>query len=332
MRIAINGFGRIGRCITRLLRDNDALDLVAINDPGDHEQLVHLLRYDSTHGLVDGVNFSDSTLRFGRQKALMFSERDPAKLPWASLDIDLVIEASGYFTKRHLAQAHIDAGAARVLVSAPCADADGTIVYGVNHTNLGPDDKVISAASCTTNCLAPLVAALDQAYGLLGGVMTTVHAVTNDQRLLDLPHASDRRRARSALSNIIPTSTGAARALKLVFPEASWTMDGLSIRVPVLDVSLVDLAVRTEAQPNADEVRELFIDLASRRAFNGALAVCADDRVSSDFLGHPASSVVDLPLIATASDGMLRVVSWYDNEWGFSNRVVDIALHLKATE
>jgi glyceraldehyde 3-phosphate dehydrogenase len=219
-----------------------------------------------------------------------------------------------------------------VLVSAPCADADGTIVYGVNHTKIGPGDTVISAASCTTNCLAPLVAALDQAYGLLGGVMTTVHAVTNDQRLLDLPHEKDRRRARSALTNIIPTSTGAAKALKLVFPEATWTMDGLSIRVPVLDVSLVDLAVRTEVVPSADEVRELFIDLASRRAFNGALAVCADDRVSSDFLGHPASSVVDLPLIATASDGMLRVVSWYDNEWGFSNRVVDIALHLKATE
>ncbi len=332
MRIAINGFGRIGRCVARLLRDQDGIELVAINDPGDHGQLVHLLRFDSTHGVIDGVNHDGETLRVGRQRARLYSERDPKSLPWGDLEIDLVIEASGRFTKKASAAGHLEAGARRVLVSAPCADADRTIVYGVNHDQIQADDTVISAASCTTNCLAPLVAALDEAYGILGGVMTTIHAVTNDQRLLDLPHPKDRRRARAALSNIIPTSTGAARALKLVFPDASWSIDGLSVRVPVLDVSLVDLAVRTKAQPTPADVQELFRDLASRRAFNGALAVSAEDRVSSDFLGHPASSVVDLPLVSAASDGMLRVVSWYDNEWGFSNRVLDLARHLNGLE
>jgi glyceraldehyde 3-phosphate dehydrogenase len=332
MRVAINGFGRIGRCVARLLRDQDSIELVAINDPGDHGQLVHLLRFDSTHGVIDGVHQDGDTLRVGRQSARLFGERDPKVLPWGELEIDLVIEASGHFAQRDLAAGHLEAGARRVLVSAPCGGADRTIVFGVNHDQIQSADSVLSAASCTTNCLSPIVAALDQAYGILGGVMTTIHAVTNDQRLLDLPHPKDRRRARSALNNIIPTSTGAARALKLVFPEADWAIDGLSVRVPVLDVSLVDLAVRTKVQPQAAEVQELFRDLATRRAFDGTLAVSADERVSTDFLGHPASSIVDLPLIATASDGMLRVVSWYDNEWGFSSRVVDIALYLKVME
>ena len=257
MRVAINGFGRIGRCIARLLRAQDRIELVAINDPGDHGQLVHLLRYDSTHGVIDGVEHDGDILRIGSQRAQLFAERDPKDLPWGELKIDLVIESSGYFTRRDLAAGHLEAGARRVLVSAPCAEADRTIVFGVNHDLLQAGDRVVSAASCTTNCLSPIVAALDEAYGILGGVMTTIHAVTNDQRLLDLPHPKDRRRARSALNNIIPTSTGAARALKLVFPDADWSIDGLSVRVPVLDVSLVDLAVTTKAQPQATEVKEL---------------------------------------------------------------------------
>jgi glyceraldehyde 3-phosphate dehydrogenase len=332
MRIAINGMGRIGRCVTRLLRDAQGLDLVAINDPGDHDQLIHLLRFDSTHGVIDGVNFEDGVLRFGRQTVQLLSEREPSALPWAELDIDLVIDCSGRFTRRESALGHCEAGAKQVLVSAPCADAELTVVFGVNHHLIKGDEKVISAASCTTNCLAPVIAAVDEHYGITGGVMTTIHAVTNDQRLLDLPHPKDRRRARSALTNIIPTSTGAARALALVFPDSNWAIDGLSVRVPVIDVSLVDLAVRTEKSPGVEDVNALFKDLASRRAFDGALAVSAEERVSSDFLGHPASSVVDLPLTAVASDGLLRIVSWYDNEWGFSNRVIDLARHLKGLE
>jgi len=332
MRIAINGFGRIGRCVARLLRNADDLTLVAINDPGDHGQLAHLLRFDSTHGPIDGVSLADGKLQVGTQSAQMFAEFKPADLPWGELGIDLVIEASGHFTKRDAAAGHLAAGAKRVLVAAPCAGADRTVVYGVNHEQIQADDLVVSAASCTTNCLAPIVAALDEAYGITGGVMTTIHAVTNDQRLLDLPHPKDRRRARAAISNIIPTSTGAAKALKVVFPDVNWSIDGLSVRVPVLDVSLVDLSLRTEKEPNADEVNALLVDKAARRAFGGALAVSSDERVSGDFLGHPASSVVDLPLTATASDGMLRVVAWYDNEWGFSNRVLDIARYLDAME
>jgi glyceraldehyde 3-phosphate dehydrogenase len=328
MRIAINGFGRIGRCVTRLLRDEPTLDLVAVNDPGDHDQLLHLLRFDSTHGSIDGVTRQQGGFRLGRQSPTLLRATDPATLPWGDLGVDLVIEASGRFSRAELAAKHIDAGARRVLVSAPSAGAEATIVYGVNHRQLSGDERIISAASCTTNCLAPIIAALDEAYTLTSGVMTTIHAVTNDQRLLDLPHPTDKRRARAALTNIIPTSTGAAKALKLVFPDANYEIDGLSIRVPVLDVSLVNLAVRSVARPSADAVRERFIDLATRRAFSGALAVSAEERVSSDFLGHPASSVVDLPLISTASDGLLRVVAWYDNEWGFSGRVVDIARHL----
>ena len=332
MRVAINGMGRIGRCVIRLLRDVEDIDLVAINDPGDHRQLVHLLKYDSTHGVVDGVSHEDGVLKFGRQVVKMLSQRDPAELPWNDLGIDLVIEVSGHFTKRELAVAHCDAGAQKVLVGAPCTDADKTVVFGVNHKELRGDEQVISSASCTTNCLAPIVAALDEHYTLTGGVMTTIHAVTNDQRLLDLPHSKDLRRARSAFTNIIPTSTGAARALLSVFPDAKWSIHGLSMRVPVIDVSMVDLVVRTEAQPDADTVNTLFRDLASRRAFAGALAVCADERVSSDFLGHPASSIVDLPLTSVGSDGLLRVVSWYDNEWGFSSRVVDLMRYLRGME
>jgi len=332
MRVAINGMGRIGRCVIRILRDVEDIDLVAINDPGDHEQLVHLLRYDSTHGIADGVKHQDGVLRFGRHVVKMLAQRNPADLPWSDLGIDLVIEVSGHFTKRELAIGHCHAGAKRVLVGAPCADADKTVVFGVNHTELRGDEKVISSASCTTNCLAPIVAALDEHYALTGGVMTTIHAVTNDQHLLDLPHSKDFRRARSAFTNIIPTSTGAARALQLVFPDATWAIDGLSMRVPVIDVSTVDLVVRTEKQPDASAVIELFRDLASRRAYSGALAVCADERVSSDFLGHPASSIVDLPLTSVGSDGLLRVVSWYDNEWGFSSRVVDLIRYLRGME
>ena len=332
MRVAINGMGRIGRCVIRLLRDVEDIDLVAINDPGDHGQLVHLLRYDSAHGRVDGVQFDDGVLSFGRQRVKMLSERDPAQLPWASLDIDVVLEVSGRFTQRDLAFGHCHAGAKRVLVGAPCTDADQTVVFGVNHHLLSGEERVISAASCTTNCLAPIVAALDEHYTITGGVMTTIHAVTNDQHLLDLPHSKDRRRARSAFTNIIPTSTGAAKALKLIFPDVPWSIHGLSMRVPVIDVSLVDFVVRTEGNPSAEEVNALFRELASKRAFAGALAVSNDDGVSSDFLGHPASSIVDLPLTSVGSDGLLRVVSWYDNEWGFSSRVVDLMRHLRGVE
>jgi glyceraldehyde 3-phosphate dehydrogenase len=328
LRIAINGFGRIGRCLVRLLADAEDLELVAINDPGDHDQLVHLLAYDSAHGPIEGVERRPDGFSLGQQSPQLLAEFDPAKLPWAALGIDLVIEASGRFTARDKAAAHLEAGAARVVVSAPSSGADKTIVYGVNQHGIESDDQVISAASCTTNCLAPVMAVLDRTFGVVGGAMTTVHSVTNDQRLLDLPHPKDLRRARAAISNIIPTSTGAASALKLVFPKATWSLDGMAVRVPVIDVSLVNLVVRFERPASAEAINDALREAAAEGALRGVLAVSDDPCVSSDYLNNPHSSIVDSGLTSVGADGTVRICSWYDNEWGFSSRVLDLVRYL----
>jgi glyceraldehyde 3-phosphate dehydrogenase len=311
--------------MVRLLAEAEDIDLVAVNDPGDHEQLVHLLAYDSAHGSVAGVERRADGFSLGRQSPQLLAEFDPAKLPWAELRVDLVIEASGRFTARDQAAAHLEAGAGRVLVSAPSKGADKTIVFGVNQGTIGADDRVISAASCTTNCLAPIMAVIDRSFGVVGGAMTTIHSVTNDQSLLDLPHAKDLRRARAAISNIIPTSTGAAQALQLVFPEAKWSLDGMAVRVPVIDVSLVNLIVHFERPATAETVNDALRKAAGEGALVGVLDVSDEPCVSTDYLNNPHSSIVDAALTSVAADGTVRICSWYDNEWGFSSRVLDIA-------
>ncbi len=327
MRIAMNGFGRIGRCIARLLADEPNLDLIAVNDPGDHDQLVHLLRYDSAHGRCDAAQRTADGFELGRQSPRLLSEFEPEKLPWKDLGIDLVLECSGRFTARDLAAKHLEAGAGRVIISAPGKDADATIVFGINQHLIQEETLVLSNASCTTNCLAPVVSVLDAAFGIAGGTLTTVHAVTNDQRLLDLPHPKDYRRARAAIANIVPTSTGAAKALKLVFPDAPWSIHGMAVRVPVIDVSMIDLVITTRHPVTVEAANQAFREAASG-SLSGVLAVEEDPVVSSDLLGTTPSSIVDLGLTATNGDHLLRVVSWYDNEWGFSARMVDLARYL----
>ena len=328
MRIAMNGFGRIGRCVARLLADDPHIDLVAVNDPGDHDQLVHLLRYDSAHGRDLRAERTADGFRIGRQAPQMLAEFAPERLPWKALGIDVVLECSGHFTSREGAKKHLDAGAKRVVISAPGKGVDATIVYGLNQHLLTPDTQVISNASCTTNCLAPVVKVIDDTFGIEAGTLTTVHAVTNDQRLLDLPHPKDYRRARAAIANIVPTSTGAAKALKLVFPEAAWSIHGMAVRVPVIDVSMIDLVVTTRLPVTVEAVNTAFKS-AAENSLAGVLAVEEDPVVSSDLLGTTHSSIVDLGLTATNGDHLLRVVSWYDNEWGFSARMVDLTHFLR---
>lgn len=327
MRIAINGLGRIGRCVARLLADDTRVDLVAVNDPGDHDQLVHLLRFDSAHGRCPEARRTESGFTVGRQKPVLLSEFEPAKLPWAEMGIDVVLECSGRFTARDQAAGHLQAGATRVVVSAPAKGADQTIVFGINQGKIGPGDQVISNASCTTNCLAPVVQIIDETFGIVRGAVNTIHAVTNDQRLLDLPHPKDYRRARAAITNIVPTSTGAAKALQLVFPDAAWEIHGMAVRVPVIDVSMIDLVVETSRPVSVESANAAFKEAATGR-LAGVLDVEDEPVVSSDLLGNPFSSTVDLQLTACNGDHMLRVVSWYDNEWGFSNRVVDLVHYL----
>jgi glyceraldehyde 3-phosphate dehydrogenase len=327
IRIAINGFGRIGRNVLRCAKQagNTDLDFVAVNDLTDSNTLAHLLKYDSVHGAYDGtVEVVDGGLRVDGDDLKVFAERDPAKLPWADLGVDIVVESTGIFTQRDKAALHLDAGAKKVIISAPGKQEDITVVLGVNHEDYDPaSHHVISNASCTTNCLAPVVKVLMESFGFRHGFMTTIHAYTNDQNILDLPH-KDLRRARAAGMSMIPTTTGAARATGLVIPEVKGKIDGMAVRVPTPDVSLVDLVAEVERDTSVDEVNAAFRE-AAEGPLAGILGASDEPLVSIDYTGNPNSSIVDLLSTNVVDGRMVKVLSWYDNEWGYSRRVVDLA-------
>ena len=325
-RVAINGFGRIGRLTLRAFLESGRkdLDFVAINDLGSAEANALLLEYDSVHGRFPGeVDVADGHLKVDGQDLTVLSQASPANLPWGEMDIDIVMECTGRFTKRETAAEHLEAGAKRVLVSAPCSGADLTVVYGVNDDKLTQKDHVVSNASCTTNCLAPVAAVLHKAVGIERGYMTTIHAYTGDQRTVDTLH-KDPRRARASAVNLIPTSTGAAKAVGLVLPELKGKLDGASIRVPVPNVSLIDLTFQSARPTTVEEINAALVK-AAEGPLKGVLGVNDKPLVSSDFNHDPLSSVFDLTGTQVIEGTFCRVVSWYDNEWGFSNRMCDTA-------
>lgn len=328
-RVAINGFGRIGRNILRAAKKYDAnLDFVAVNDLTDSETLAHLLRYDSVHGRYPGdVAVSGNGITVDGDEIRVLSEKDPAQLPWKDLGVDIVFEGTGRFTKRDDAAKHIDAGAKKVIITAPAKNEDITVVMGVNHDKYdGSAHHVISNASCTTNCLAPVVKVLLDSFGFRRGLMTTVHSYTNDQNILDLPH-KDLRRARAAGMSIIPTTTGAAKATSLVLPEVKGLIDGMAMRVPTPDVSVVDLTAELDTDVTVEQINDAF-RAAARGGLKGYLDVSEEPLVSVDYIGNPASSIVDLLSTAVIEKRMVKVMSWYDNEWGYSARCVDLAGHI----
>ncbi|CAO5675609.1 MAG: Glyceraldehyde-3-phosphate dehydrogenase [Holosporales bacterium] len=326
IRVAINGFGRIGRMVLRALveRQEKGIQIVAINDLCSIEENVHLLKYDSVHGRFSPpITVQENTIQVDEQNIQMLSEKNPALLPWKNLDVDIVFECSGRFTKKADAQAHIDAGAKHVLISAPGTDVDLTVVYGVNHTQLTKDHKIISNASCTTNCLAPVADVLQKHVGIDVGYMTTIHAYTGDQRLVDTAH-KDLRRARAACESIIPSSTGAAKAVGLVLPALKGKLDGTAMRVPTSNVSVVDFKFTT-LKPTSVDAINLAMQEAARGYLNGVLDVVSVPLVSKDFNHDPHSSIFDLTQTQVIDGRFCRVLSWYDNEWGFSNRMLDVA-------
>ncbi|MSQ49354.1 MAG: type I glyceraldehyde-3-phosphate dehydrogenase [Betaproteobacteria bacterium] len=334
IKVAINGFGRIGRNILRAFHESAQgagrhdLQFVAINDLGDAQTNAHLLKYDTAHGRFKGsVEVSGNSMQVNGQNIQVVAERDPSKLPWRALGVDVVLECTGLFTSKAKAGAHLAAGAKKVIISAPGdKDVDRTVVFGVNHWELKSTDTVISNASCTTNCLAPLVKALDDRIGVVSGLMTTVHSYTNDQVLSDVYHV-DLRRARSASVNMIPTKTGAAAAVGLVLPHLNGKLDGYAIRVPTINVSVVDLTFVAKKATTAEEVNQA-LKQASETDLKGILEYTTEPLVSSDFNHHPASSVVDSLLTKVTGGTLVKVASWYDNEWGFSNRMLDVAVAL----
>jgi glyceraldehyde 3-phosphate dehydrogenase len=327
MRVAINGFGRIGRAVMRAGWSRVGIDVVHVNDVAPVEMLGYLLARDSVHGTwPHDVAVVDGGLAIDGVHVPFTAERDPARLPWRHADVDLVLECTGHFTTRDLAATHLEAGARRVLVSAPARGADATFVYGVNHETFDPArHHVVSNASCTTNCLAPVAKVLHEAFGLEHGFMSTVHSYTMDQNLLDAPHRhGNLRRARAAAVNIVPTTTGAAKAVGLVIPELDGRLDGIAIRVPTPDGSLVDLVATVGRDTSIAEVNAALQEAADGR-MKGVLVVEHAPVVSRDILGNPASSIVDAPSTNVIGKRMVKVMSWYDNEWGFSNRLLDLA-------
>ena len=329
VRLAINGFGRIGRLIMRAAIENKRRDveIVAINDLGPVETNAHLLQYDSVHGkLLEKVLVDGNGIQVGNSRIKVTPEKDPAKLPWGELGVDVALECTGIFASKDAASAHIEAGARRVLISAPATGADITVVYGVNHSDLNAGHRVVSNASCTTNCLAPVAKVLNDAVGIKHGFMTTVHAFTGDQPVLDTLH-KDLHRARSANMSMIPTSTGAARAVGLVLPELDGKLDGTAIRVPTPNVSLIDLTF-TAAQPTNVETVNKAVIAAANGTMKGILNINDTPLVSMDFNHDPASSTFDISQTQVVDDTLVRVLSWYDNEWGFSNRMNDVAVLL----
>ncbi|MCP4327760.1 MAG: type I glyceraldehyde-3-phosphate dehydrogenase [Alphaproteobacteria bacterium] len=328
VRVAINGFGRIGRLVLRaaLASGRRDIDFVAINDLGTAEANAHLFKYDSIHGTFPGaVRATKSGIRIGNKSISVLAERDPAKLPWDKLGIDVALECTGLFASKDKAGAHLDAGAKRVLVSAPCSNADLTVVYGVNDDKLRKSHKVISNASCTTNCLAPVAHVLNRAVGIEEGFMTTIHALTGDQRTVDTLH-SDLRRARAASLSMIPTSTGAARAVGLVLPELKGRLDGTAIRVPTGNVSLIDLHFVAKRKTDAEAINNAIVKASKTPRLKGILNTNDAPLVSVDFNHNPASSTFDLTQTQVVERKLARVLSWYDNEWGFSNRMSDTAV------
>ena len=326
VRVAINGFGRIGRLVLRAAIESgrDDIEFVAINDLGSVEANAHMLEFDTVHGHLDGVSFGDDWIDAGRGKIKILSVRNPEDLPWKELNIDIAFECTGIFASKEKASAHLAAGAKRVLVSAPAVNADLTVVYGVNHHELTADHLVVSNASCTTNCLAPVAKVLSDLVGIDRGYMTTIHSFTGDQQTVDTLH-SDPRRARAASCNIIPTSTGAAKAVGLVLPELAGKLDGTSLRVPTPNVSVVDLKIDAGRKTTVDEINNAMI-AASKGALGAALSVNDKPLVSSDFNHNPASSIFDLTQTQVVDGRLVRVLAWYDNEWGFSNRMSDTAV------
>jgi glyceraldehyde 3-phosphate dehydrogenase len=328
IRVGINGFGRIGRNVLRACLEEEGLEFVAVNDITDAKTLAHLLKHDSVHGqLAHDVRPADNALAVGTRTIKVLAERDPGKLPWKDLGVDLVLECSGLFTDRAKAGKHLEAGAKKVIISAPSKDADHTIAYGVNHTTYDTaKHHVVSNASCTTNCLAPVAKVLHETFGVKRGLMTTVHAYTNDQRILDLPH-DDLRRARAAALSMIPTSTGAAKAIGLVIPDLAGKLDGMAVRVPTPNVSLVDLSCEL-AKPATKDTINAAMKEAAGGTLRGILHYSDEPLVSIDFNHSPYSSIFDSALTNVIDGTFAKVLSWYDNEWGFSNRMRDVALHI----
>jgi len=329
VRVGINGFGRIGRNFFRAVRKQGAdVEIVAVNDLGDAKTMAHLLKYDSVLGPFEGeVEAADGGISVDGDELKLLNERDPAALPWGELGVDVVLESTGLFTKRDKAQLHLDAGAPKVVISAPATEPDVTLVLGVNDDAYDADQhRIISNASCTTNCVAPLAKVLNDAWGIESGFMTTIHAYTNDQQILDLPH-KDLRRARAAAVNLIPTSTGAAKAIGIVIPELQGKVDGVAVRAPVADGSIVDFVAEVRSEVTADEVNARFREAADDGPLAGFLLYSDEPLVSSDVVGNPYSSIFDSQL-TMAHGKTVKVFGWYDNEWGYSCRLVDLVQRL----
>ena len=324
IRVAINGFGRIGRMVFRAGYKDPEIDFVAINDLTDTRTLAHLLKYDSVHGRFDGeVGFTENSLIINGKEIKVFAERDPEKLPWRELNVDVVVESTGFFTKRELAAKHLSAGAKKVLISAPSPDADITIVKGVNeHVYDKEKHHVISNASCTTNCLAPIVKVLNDNFSVVHGFMTTIHAYTSNQKIVDGPH-HDLRRARHAAINLVPTTTGATKAVELVIPELRGRLRGMAIRAPVADGSIVIFDCKIGKQVSVEEVNNLFKNV-SKYHLKGVLDYTEEPVVSTDIIGNPHSTIFDASLTKVIDGNLVQVVGWYDNEWGYSCRMIDI--------
>ncbi len=323
-RIAINGFGRIGRTITRIAKLRKHYDVVAVNDLASAEQLAYAFKYDSIHGTYPGeIRVSGDTIEIDGDPFMVLNQADPALLPWADLGVDYVIESSGKFRRPEDLQKHLDAGAKRVLLTVPPkGKLDAILVSGVNDHVVTPESTIISNASCTTNCSAPVAKVLHESFGIKRGLLTTVHAYTSDQRLIDAPHA-DARRSRSAAVNIVPTSTGAAKAIGIVLPELAGRLDGLAMRVPVMDGSLCDLVVELEQDVTVDSVNSA-MKAAADGPLKGILAYCEDPIVSTDIIGNSHSSIFDAQLTQVIDNRMVKVISWYDNEWGYSTRMEEL--------
>ncbi|HCI16656.1 MAG: type I glyceraldehyde-3-phosphate dehydrogenase [Candidatus Marinimicrobia bacterium] len=325
MRVAINGFGRIGRSVFRILNDRENVSVVAINDIADNDAMVYLLKYDTVMGRFnDSVELDGDVMKTSRNSVKMIAERDPSQLPWDRLGVDVVIEATGIFRTRQQIQQHIDAGASRVILTVPAKDEiDYTLVIGVNDDELTADHKIISNASCTTNCLAPMAKILNDNFGIEYGVINTIHAYTNDQRLADVPH-SDWRRSRAAAENIIPTTTGAAKAVGKVLPELKGKLDGIAMRVPVPDGSVVDSVFRLNKDVTVDEINETVLNASKTDSMNRVVEYSTLPVVSTDIIGNPHSSIFDAPFTKVIEGSLIKTLNWYDNEWGYSNRVVDL--------
>ena len=324
-RVAINGFGRIGRLTLRALLEKDLNDVevVAINDLGKLDSNLHLFKYDSVHGtFTQDINKSSQTVKIGNNDIQFLSEPNPININWSELKIDLVVECTGFFTKRDDAQKHLSSGSKKVLISAPATDPDITVVYGINHNSIKEDHKIISNGSCTTNCLAPLAFLIEKSLGIESGYMTTVHAVTGDQNTIDTIH-KDLRRARNSLISIIPTSTGAARAVSEVLPDLKGKIDGSAIRVPTVNVSLVDFKFFSKRETSEDDLNNLFLK-AEKDSFQNIIQTTSEPLVSNDFNHNPNSAIVDLSETKVLNKKFCRILAWYDNEWGFSNRLVDV--------